>query len=247
MIKFFRKIRKKLLAEGNVGKYLKYAVGEIVLVVIGILIALQINNWNENRKTKNIEHIYLENIKADLKLNLTSLKIFIADREKSIKSSDSILEFFNKTKVFDVVAFNRQGLNVMIWYPFEQHNNTYQELLNSGNLSIISNKAIKDSIQNMQASFKKIAFIENEMQQDFESYLYDPFFTTIDLETSLKGLENEKIKLDSIQANLLLNNMVYKNGFILSAFNSESLITEYSKILKTTNQLILLINSELNQ
>jgi len=49
MIKFFRNIRKKLLAEGKTTNYLKYAVGEIVLVVIGILIALQINNWNSER------------------------------------------------------------------------------------------------------------------------------------------------------------------------------------------------------
>ena len=50
MIKFFRKIRQNLLSEGKTGKYFKYAIGEIVLVVIGILIALQINNWNEGRK-----------------------------------------------------------------------------------------------------------------------------------------------------------------------------------------------------
>ena len=52
MIKFFRKIRQNLLSEGKTGKYFKYAIGEIVLVVIGILIALQINNWNESRKMK---------------------------------------------------------------------------------------------------------------------------------------------------------------------------------------------------
>ena len=52
MIKFFRTIRQKLLSEGNTGKYLKYAIGEILLVVIGILIALQVNTWNEKRKLK---------------------------------------------------------------------------------------------------------------------------------------------------------------------------------------------------
>ena len=52
MIKFFRKIRFNLLSENNTSKYFKYAFGEIILVVIGILIALQINNWNENRKNK---------------------------------------------------------------------------------------------------------------------------------------------------------------------------------------------------
>ena len=59
MIKFFRKIRQNLLSEGKTGKYLKYAFGEIVLVVIGILIALQINNWNEQRKERIQEKILI--------------------------------------------------------------------------------------------------------------------------------------------------------------------------------------------
>jgi len=60
MIKFFRKIRQNLLIENKTGKYFKYAIGEIILVVIGILIALQINNWNENRKHKNKKHKYIQ-------------------------------------------------------------------------------------------------------------------------------------------------------------------------------------------
>ncbi|MFT7066002.1 MAG: hypothetical protein ACJAUO_001580, partial [Sediminicola sp.] len=55
MIKFFRKIRQKMLTENKFSKYLLYAIGEIILVVIGILIALSINNWNENRKESNLE------------------------------------------------------------------------------------------------------------------------------------------------------------------------------------------------
>ena len=82
MIKFFRQIRRNLIEKGKTGlpeqrvrtgKYLKYAIGEIILVVIGILIALQINNWNEHRKTRATEIIFLKNIKADLELNLVSL------------------------------------------------------------------------------------------------------------------------------------------------------------------------------
>jgi hypothetical protein len=56
MIKFFRKIRQNLLSEGKTGKYFKYAIGEIVLVVFGILIALSINNWNENKKERKEEY-----------------------------------------------------------------------------------------------------------------------------------------------------------------------------------------------
>ena len=66
MIRFFRKFRQNLLSEGKTGKYLKYAIGEIVLVVIGILIALQINNWNEHKKLKKE---YISDLKA-IKENL---------------------------------------------------------------------------------------------------------------------------------------------------------------------------------
>ncbi|MDP3313957.1 DUF6090 family protein [Lutibacter sp.] len=66
MIKLFRNIRKKLVAEGKTANYLKYAIGEIVLVVIGILIALQINNANEKRKATTQEITILKNIQEDI-------------------------------------------------------------------------------------------------------------------------------------------------------------------------------------
>ena len=66
MIKFFRKIRHKLLSENRVSKYILYAIGEIVLVVVGILIALQINNWNENKKIQNLIALNLYNLVEDM-------------------------------------------------------------------------------------------------------------------------------------------------------------------------------------
>ncbi len=67
MIQFFRKFRQELLSENKVGKYLLYAFGEIILVVIGILIALQINNWNESRKASIQEVNFLSDFFGDLK------------------------------------------------------------------------------------------------------------------------------------------------------------------------------------
>ena len=64
MIKFFRKIRQGLLSEGKTAQYLKYALGEVVLVVIGILIALQINNWNQSNKDNKVLKEYLIKIKS---------------------------------------------------------------------------------------------------------------------------------------------------------------------------------------
>ena len=74
MIKFFRKIRFDLLGKNKTGKYFKYAIGEIVLVVIGILIALQINNWNEVRKTNNKEQVLLIALRQEFNQNQIALQ-----------------------------------------------------------------------------------------------------------------------------------------------------------------------------
>ena len=70
MVKFFRHIRKSLIEQSKMGKYFKYAIGEILLVVIGILIALQINNWNENKKLKAKTHEYYSQLLEDLNKDL---------------------------------------------------------------------------------------------------------------------------------------------------------------------------------
>jgi hypothetical protein len=68
MIKFFRQIRYKLMSENKTSKYFKYAIGEILLVVIGILIALQINTWNEERKERNREQAILKNLQLEFNI-----------------------------------------------------------------------------------------------------------------------------------------------------------------------------------
>jgi len=253
MIRLFKKTRQIFINEGKTSKYFKYAIGEIILVVIGILIALSINNWNENRKQKTIEKVYIENIKTDLELNLKSLQKYIAERNKTVASVEVVLAFFEARKNIDVNKFNFHCLTVMEWYPFENSDNTYQELLNSGQLSILSNKIIKDNLQNLQNNLNTIRFIESEMEEDYERYLYDQFFETIDLDTSLKNLKSQSStaievpKLDVIEVNTLLENRTFKNGFVLAAYNSEDLIKEYKNMTATTEQLILLIDQELDK
>ena len=96
MIKFFRQIRFNLMSENKTGKYLKYATGEIVLVVIGILIALSINNWNENRKTYEKERMYLSSLKQDFnetKRDLTR----VTDKTESVKKSPIYFFLYRET------------------------------------------------------------------------------------------------------------------------------------------------------
>ena len=94
MIKFFRRIRQKQISEGKTGTYFKYAIGEIILVVIGILIALSISNWNEERKIKKAEIGILQNLKTELKFNLDDLKKINRQHNSELNDGIYLLHLF---------------------------------------------------------------------------------------------------------------------------------------------------------
>ena len=99
MIKFFRKIRQNLLSEGKTGKYLKYAIGEIILVVIGILIALSINNWNENQKLQKSKTEYYKQLLVEINLDIKKLEPKLNRIEQSIKTYDAYLAIFETPNI----------------------------------------------------------------------------------------------------------------------------------------------------
>jgi len=99
MLRFFRIIRKKLIDEDNIRKYLLYATGEILLVVIGILIALQVNNWNEERILRNIEQRYLTDLISDLQQDSTALHVLSIEAKKTSTSKSIILDMMDNQRI----------------------------------------------------------------------------------------------------------------------------------------------------
>ena len=143
MIKFFRKIRQNLLSEGKTGKYLKYAIGEIVLVVIGILIALQLNNLNENKKNNVFEKEILSQIQENLISDWLVLKKIEINFSKAISSSDKILIAEESQKTEDSIKI---WLGSIIQFDrFQPLTNAY-EVLKSNGLDRISNKKLRFSL-----------------------------------------------------------------------------------------------------
>jgi|GEM_PF-739798 hypothetical protein len=172
MIKFFRKIRQNIINDqsmsktGNrTSKYLLYAIGEIILVVIGILIALQVNEWNIDRNKKKAEHIVLVQIKSDLEksqLDLIEMKAYHLIRTKA---SAMVLHSFWKTELpNDSIADNLSMASTINYSPILGN---LKSLINSGNIDLVSSKEFKN---NIVSYVEKVESQLKDMSRAEESY-----------------------------------------------------------------------------
>ena len=240
MIKFFRKIRQKLLSENKFSKYLIYAIGEIVLVVIGILIALGINNWNNEQKDKQAELKYLNQIRKSLKENDLILKERIETDKRLLKFGDQLYSHIKTQKEINdtikhifVVLLNDQ----MVSFNMA----AFENLKNDG-LSFISNDDLKFEIINIYD--KELKYIQNIFANQFENYLsgvMNPFFS----ESFEFGSNEKNIIVEPNNYQDLLNNKKTTN--IISMVNTmrSFAISNYSDTQKKINEILIKLEKEI--
>jgi hypothetical protein len=122
MIKFFRKIRQRLLSENKLSKYLIYAIGEITLVVIGILIALSINNWNDNQKLIKQERELLENVLENIATDATSIDSVISSTNRILTIHGNLIKFskqqISKNDISNIDLIRKSEPNQLITYTY---------------------------------------------------------------------------------------------------------------------------------
>ncbi len=142
MIKFFRHIRRSLINQNQMGKYFKYAIGEILLVVIGILIALQINNWNENRKNIETEQQILLSLREELKQNIKELEFDHALNEGCL---DAIVALMNldHTNPFNTKTVDSLIGQMFNYATFDARLGVMNDIISSGNLELIRDSKLK--------------------------------------------------------------------------------------------------------
>lgn len=143
MINFFRNIRKNLILEKKALKYFKYAVGEIVLVVVGILIALQINNWNEGRKNAAKEAYILNEILNNLYEDAEQIEFNLKRREATQSAIENLLDIIDKSPI-DEMGLEKNLANFLTFERFYPVNNAYEMLKSNG--LIIDNKYLRTDI-----------------------------------------------------------------------------------------------------
>tara|TARA_R110002096_G_C14374836_1_gene705187 strand:+ start:62 stop:802 length:741 start_codon:yes stop_codon:yes gene_type:complete len=171
MVKFFRKIRQNLLAKNKFGKYLIYAIGEIVLVVIGILIALSINNWNDGRKKTNLKANYIESLKSDLSADL------IYFRKQIAKDSIDLAKMLSFSTRLSNSSTTKDTLIQIARYefsPFTDINNelnmsTINSLISTENINVFDRNTSESLIKFNNEQLNSISMIDRNDELYFNS------------------------------------------------------------------------------
>ena len=255
MIHFLRKLRHRALDDGGLAHYLAYAAGEIVLVVIGILIALQINNWNDARKDRARELGYLRNIREDVAANIAEMDGYIATRDEGIAAAQRLLAHFDGKPIEDASAFNADSISIYNWRRFYLGDNTYQELIGSGNFALLSNPAIKDGLLDIEAMYRKLKGEEDHFRFDSETLLYKPLYATTDLGPMMQdyafrmsnGQAGRGDALHPGNFDAVLHNLEAKNGFWMTILEFDTMNQQMRAMRDRSKALVKEIDAELKR
>ena len=241
MINFFRKIRQQLLIENKTGKYFKYAIGEILLVVIGILIALGINNWNDERKMRIVELDILRGIKQNILLDTIDLNDNMrVYKEMSKRDFNTLSHVVDKKPLDSILESNLIKMGTETATTLILHRSYFDEANRRG-LTIISNKALRDSISRLyEFRYAYLLYIQNnDPKLNYISKYHDL------LSPYIRILPGSNIKISEEHYQSILNN----ETFLIESFNAltqvEDLSSNYDLILKHTLAIINQIDEEL--
>ena len=172
MLRFFRQIRQKLFLEGKVSRYIGYALGEILLIVVGILIALNIQNWNQNRLDRIEEREILERLYNEMERNKQRLLAASERIVGSLERVDRVIAVFNGAPLEDNIAFLDDVANLVRFDFRRQVNATYVELLSSGDFGLIQNVELRDFIVEYYDRIKQIEERGERRISDFAMVSY---------------------------------------------------------------------------
>lgn len=231
MISFFRRIRQELLQQKSVTRYFAYAIGEIFLVVIGILIALQVNNWNEVNKNSKREEAFLINFQEDLRSDTYRLKE-IRETLKTAVSYKRVFESHMEGKTTDPDSLNENFLkqyNILI--DFVPNSTTVDDLSNNG-LSLISNPSLRRQIVTLYNDYDELILklkIGQEKGQSVANYV------------SQKVVNINKPTADEMQ--LLLKDNFYVNQTHMNFLSTQ--LTAVDQAFQKCEKTLLMIQKEL--
>ena len=232
MIKFFRKIRQNLLSEGKTGRYLKYAIGEIVLVMIGILLALQVSNWNQDRKDRISERKLLDNIHRDFVHNKVGFDSLKAIHYRALDGLEKLIALFplgnDSLKYAAYYKYNIQ-IEGMTYDPYSS---SIESVVNSNALQLIQD----ENLQKYLVSWKDVFRDYKEDENTYYNYLNDflwPYYRDV-FDFTLKDTEMNLAARNSIKfQNMIITRRNNIRG-IIKAIEEEPIENHINEIIRLT-------------
>ncbi|MBN3520369.1 hypothetical protein JYB62_10170 [Algoriphagus lutimaris] len=249
MINFFRKIRYRLMEHQLIGKYMKYAVGEIILVVIGILIAFQLNEWNDHRKQVKLEQEYYCRLLDDVRLDEKQTQILLEQAEERLVASNHAVRLLledNSEKIEIASQITRS--TKAVFSDFKPNNSAFDDLKSGANLNIISDKLIIKALNryfNRFEELKSIIMVNGKHAVDI-LFAHEDYFANGAVQASIReGRFKDGLDEDLKEAILVLDDDILTSQMRRRLLN-ESLefvsvntrqIELYQLLLQETNAL----------
>ena len=239
------------MEKNKTGKYIKYAIGEIILVVIGILIALQINNWNENRNNNNKEIAILLNLKTEFKTNKADLLETSNRNSKKYELVKKILLFTGQSNENMTKASSDEMIyNIFGGYTADVSTGFIDDLLNSGNIYLINNDNLRQRLTNWN---KELVDHKTESEDDHAIYYRTNFIPFLQKNYSYEIRGNNNLPefefkstftedYKSIYKSKEFENIVISKLMLLDLANKG-----YAKLIEIIDEIISLIDKEINR
>ncbi|MEZ4856393.1 MAG: DUF6090 family protein [Gelidibacter sp.] len=252
MIKLFKNIRKNMLKEGKTTNYLKYAIGEIILVVIGILIALQVNNYNDSLNQNDLEQKALHNLKLDFDYNQNELNKSIEELIRIKKNSFIILNNTGSKyqTTFDMDSLIQTVATVPKFYP---QNGFLLDLINSGKLGIIKNDMLRNKLSSWLPALETLKDREKSAI-NFSDYFIKYIIKNGSWLNSDEATSDEDISVlkfpksgFEINNNDLLKNIEFENIIENQIVYKSLLLDRHKKCLELNNEIIDLLEIEIKK
>jgi hypothetical protein len=246
MIKFFRKIRYDLMEKNKTGKYLKYAIGEIILVVIGIVIALQLNEWrNENSNYKQKQNV-LKALQFEFQSNLSQLDTILFYNNKILKGYPEAMGLIKSQDVSTKKEeFSESLKNLGYTWSFSAINGALRSGISSGDIHLVNNKLLigllfswEDVVKDSEEESQKMRDYQSDASLLFETYIRVGNLW----KSEFPGTQISKHPSDYSG---LFKDVLFEDYVAISFFNATEYATELN-VIKTNNLKILeLIDKEL--
>ena len=250
MLKFFRKIRQNLLLEGKIGKYFKYAVGEIILVVIGILIALQINNLNESKKEQTILNSSLTSLILNLHEDIENLNKQIDYNEDVQEAIDFSFRIISLPEYENVELSNyaNEIMDIASEKTFMPSEITYKSMESGSHFQWINNQELAESIYKYYALVQLHSDYTNQNNQYVKKHLESFIYEAMEFGTFFPKANPYSMNKDSElnNTNILRNNNLFENALIGRNFRVQEEIEQSKATIIEAKELIEKINFYLN-